>query len=44
LENTAGMGVIRHVETIKKMDYKTNSEYLISTVLIEKNFEKNSNS
>jgi hypothetical protein len=44
LENTAGMGVVRHVETIKKMDYKTNTEYLISTVLIEKNFEKNSNS
>ncbi len=36
IENSRNLGRIRHVSTQKKTNFKTNSEYLVTTVVIEK--------
>lgn len=36
LENSPSVGFIKHIEFIKKRNYKTNSDYLITEILLQK--------
>lgn len=36
MENKHNLGQVKHVSTQKKMNYKTNEDYLITTVVIQK--------
>lgn len=36
LENQQNLGQIKHVSTLKKTNYKTNQDYLVTTVIVEK--------
>lgn len=40
IENKPYLGVVKHVNTIKKINYKTNNNYLITTIIIQKNNTK----
>ena len=37
IENTSGLGLIKHISTVKKMNYKTNDEYITTYIIIQKN-------
>lgn len=37
LENSTSLGFIKHISTTKKMNFKTNEEYIITNVIIQKN-------
>lgn len=41
VENNPGLGFIKHLATEKKINYKTNSEYVVTTVIIQKNVSVN---
>lgn len=36
IENKHNLGIVKHVNVLKKINYKTNQEYLNSTVIIQK--------
>lgn len=36
IENKQNLGLIKHINTLKKTNYKTNQDYLITTVIIQK--------
>lgn len=36
IENNSGIGFIKHIATEKRMNYKTNTEYIVTTIIIEK--------
>lgn len=44
LENTPSLGFIKHIEFIKKRNYKTNNDYLITEVLLQKGESVKNNS
>jgi hypothetical protein len=37
IENNTGLGFIKHLSTEKKLNYKTNTEYIVTTIIIQKN-------
>ena len=39
IENNPSLGFIKHMSAEKKINYKTNGEYIITTVIIQKNVE-----
>ena len=40
-ENEQNLGQIKHIATLKKTNYKTNEDYLVTTVIVERVEKKN---
>lgn len=41
LENEGALGFIRHVSLLKKMNYRTNTNYLVTDIILQKNETEN---
>ena len=37
LENTSSLGIVKHISFTKKRNYKTNTDYLVTEILLQKN-------